>query len=128
WCLCVVVVVAGVLVVAGWAEVDEVAVLPPHPATATAAASAAASVSIAVSGVLFMGRAPVVARGLGGSPYQPFAAPIAGGRALVSVETTASPQVVQAPPSESRPGAASAWLLGVCCVAQFMVILDLSIV
>jgi EmrB/QacA subfamily drug resistance transporter len=126
-CLCVVVVVPGVLFVAGFA-VEVLAVLPPQPATATAAASAAASVSIAVSGVLFMGRAPVVARGSGGSPYQPFAAPIAVSRPLVSVETTASPRVAQAPPSESRPGSASAWLLVVCCVAQFMVILDLSIV
>ena len=29
---------------------------------------------------------------------------------------------------ESRPGSGSPWLLAVCCVAQFMVILDLSIV
>ena len=47
----------------------------------------------------------------------------------MSVETTAGPGVTQAPaapPSERRghPG----WLLAVCCVAQFMVILDLSIV
>jgi EmrB/QacA subfamily drug resistance transporter len=46
----------------------------------------------------------------------------------VSVETTASPEVVEAPPTESRPGSGSALLLAVCCVAQFMVILDLSIV
>ena len=47
----------------------------------------------------------------------------------MSVETMAGPGVTQAPaapPSERRghPG----WLLAVCCVAQFMVILDLSIV
>src|SRR5436305_7898269 len=47
----------------------------------------------------------------------------------MSVETMAGPGVRQAPaapPSERRghPG----WLLAVCCVAQFMVILDLSIV
>ncbi len=46
----------------------------------------------------------------------------------MSVEATASPGVAQTPPSESRQGSGSAWLLAVCCVAQFMVILDLSIV
>jgi EmrB/QacA subfamily drug resistance transporter len=129
-CLCVVVVglvVAGALLVAGFAE-GVLPVLPPHPATVPVAARAAASVSIAVSGVLFMGRAPIVARGLGGSPYQPFAAWIAAGRRVVSVETTASPVVVEAPPADSRQSSGSAWLLAVCCVAQFMVILDLSIV
>jgi hypothetical protein len=50
-------------------EVVELPPLPPHPATATVAASVATSVSMAVSGVLFMGRAPVV-EGLGGPPYQ----------------------------------------------------------
>ncbi len=40
-------------------------------------ARAATSVSMAVSGVLLIGRAPIVARGLGRSPYQAFAAPIA---------------------------------------------------
>jgi hypothetical protein len=72
----VVVVLVGVLLVVGVAE--EVAPpLPPQPATARVAAMAATSVSIAVSGVFFMGRAPVVARGLGDSPYQRFATPIA---------------------------------------------------
>jgi len=70
----VVVVVVGVLLVVGLAE-EELAALPPHPPTATLVARAATSVSMAAGGVLFMGRAPVVARGLGGSPYQPFAAP-----------------------------------------------------
>ena len=48
----------------------------------------------------------------------------------MSAETTASPGVTQAPPAEteSKQGPGSAWLLVVCCVAQFMVILDLSIV
>ena len=46
----------------------------------------------------------------------------------MSVEATASPGVAEAPPAESRQGSGSAWLLAVCCVAQFMVILDLSIV
>jgi EmrB/QacA subfamily drug resistance transporter len=46
----------------------------------------------------------------------------------MSVETTASPVAVQTPPAESRRAPGSGWLLAVCCVAQFMVILDLSIV
>jgi EmrB/QacA subfamily drug resistance transporter len=46
----------------------------------------------------------------------------------VSAEATASPGVAEAHPAESRQGSGSAWLLAVCCVAQFMVILDLSIV
>jgi EmrB/QacA subfamily drug resistance transporter len=47
----------------------------------------------------------------------------------MSVETTASLRVTQAPAAESKRGSSgSAWLLTVCCVAQFMVILDLSIV
>jgi EmrB/QacA subfamily drug resistance transporter len=46
----------------------------------------------------------------------------------MNVETTASPRVTQAPQAESDQGSGSAWLLAVCCVAQFMVILDLSIV
>jgi EmrB/QacA subfamily drug resistance transporter len=46
----------------------------------------------------------------------------------MSVEATASPGVTETPPEESKQGSASAWLLAVCCVAQFMVILDLSIV
>ena len=45
----------------------------------------------------------------------------------MSAETTASPGP-QTPPAESKQGSGSAWLLAVCCVAQFMVILDLSIV
>jgi EmrB/QacA subfamily drug resistance transporter len=47
----------------------------------------------------------------------------------MSVETTAPPAAAApAPHPESPRRAASPWLLGVCCVAQFMVILDLSIV
>ena len=89
--------VVGVLVlvdVAGvvW-ELLVVLDLPPHPATAKVLARTAASVRMAVSGVLFMGRAPVVLAGSGAHPTR-----------------------------------RSTWLLVVCCVAQFMVILDLSIV
>jgi EmrB/QacA subfamily drug resistance transporter len=48
----------------------------------------------------------------------------------MSAETTANPRVTATPPAEteSRQGSGSPWLLAVCCVAQFMVILDLSIV
>ena len=41
---------------------------------------------------------------------------------------TTSPQVTEAPVAAREPGSPSSWLLVVCCVAQFMVILDLSIV
>src|SRR5712691_11423407 len=47
----------------------------------------------------------------------------------MSVEATARPGVASpAPRPESARRDVSPWLLGVCCVAQFMVILDLSIV
>jgi EmrB/QacA subfamily drug resistance transporter len=46
----------------------------------------------------------------------------------MSVETTAGPGVIETRPADSKQGSGSAWLLAVCCVAQFMVILDLSIV
>jgi EmrB/QacA subfamily drug resistance transporter len=120
------VLVAGVLPVVGVAV--ELPDLPPQPATARVLARTAASVRIAVSGVLFMGRAPVVVCGLGRSPYQSSATSIAVGEAPVSTEATVSPEVARSPPRESERGSGSAWLLAVCCVAQFMVILDLSIV
>ncbi len=126
--LCLWAVVVGVLLVAGLADEEELVALLPQPAIATVAARAAARASIALSGVLFMGRAPILARGLGGSPYQPLAVPNAAARAVVSVEAKAPPGAVEPVPSERAPGSASRWLLVVCCVAQFMVILDLSIV
>src|SRR6267142_2373623 len=46
----------------------------------------------------------------------------------MSVEATATPRSTEALPAKSQHGSGSAWLLAVCCVAQFMVILDLSIV
>ena len=46
----------------------------------------------------------------------------------MSVETTASVGVTQAPAANSGHSSRSMWLLVVCCAAQFMVILDLSIV
>jgi EmrB/QacA subfamily drug resistance transporter len=127
--LCVVgavfVVVAGVLLLLAGVVVDELAVLPPHPDTATVVARTATSVSIAVSGVLCMGRAPILARRLGGAPYQP----VMAGRAIMSAEATARPAGSETTPAETgRDSSGAPWLLIVCCVAQFMVILDLSIV
>ena len=46
----------------------------------------------------------------------------------MSVETPASAGAVEAPAPASGESLPSRWLLVVCCVAQFMVILDLSIV
>jgi hypothetical protein len=51
-------------------EDEELPPLPPHPAITSVVARTATRASIAVSGVLLMGGAPIVARGLGGSPYQ----------------------------------------------------------
>ncbi|HEY4812469.1 MAG TPA: MFS transporter [Solirubrobacteraceae bacterium] len=46
----------------------------------------------------------------------------------MSVEATVSPGAGEMPPAERKLGSGGTWLLVVCCVAQFMVILDLSIV
>jgi hypothetical protein len=66
----VVVVVPGVeLVLVAGLDVDvEEPDLPPHAESAALLASRAAIVSMAVRGVLFMGRAPFPAPGLGRSP------------------------------------------------------------
>jgi hypothetical protein len=79
-CFFVVVVLVGVFELVGvvLVEDEEDELLEPHPATATVLASTASAVRMAVSGVLLMGRAPIVARGLGGSPYQALATPLAG--------------------------------------------------
>jgi len=93
-----------------------------------------ASVSMTVRGSLLIGgarafsRAPSSARVRGGPPYQAPPAPAAGARQGVSVETRATPRVPETPPVESPRGFGLNWLLAVCCVAQFMVILDLSII
>ena len=100
--------------------------MPPQPATATLLASTAVVVSMAISGVLLMGRAPIVARVLSDPHYQAPLAPIARAGGRMSVETRATPGAADAAAAERREG--SRWLLAVCCVAQFMVILDLSIV
>jgi hypothetical protein len=77
-CLWVVVVLVGVVLDVVVLEVDvvfEEEELLPHAATATVHARRASSVSMAVSGVLLMGRAPVVDPRLGGPPYQAPAKP-----------------------------------------------------
>ncbi len=122
-CLWVVVVV----VLAGDFE-EELPDFPPQPATATVLASVARSVSMAVSGAFLMGRAPILARVLGGPAYQPpFREPAAGG-GFVSVEAAPRPAVTEPPVAGRGRGSRPGLLLAVCCVAQFMVILDLSIV
>ena len=46
----------------------------------------------------------------------------------MSIEAPPSPHARESPEGGGESGSGSAWLLAVCCVAQFMVILDLSIV
>ena len=46
----------------------------------------------------------------------------------MSVEAAVRPGAAKAPVAEGGQSSGSPWLLAVCCVAQFMVILDLSIV
>src|SRR2546429_9827187 len=46
----------------------------------------------------------------------------------MSVQVRDTPAAPQTPAAEPRRGPHTGWLLGVCCMAQFMVILDLSIV
>jgi EmrB/QacA subfamily drug resistance transporter len=46
----------------------------------------------------------------------------------MSAVTPASPEATVSPPVEREPRSRMGWLLAVCCAAQFMVILDLSIV
>jgi hypothetical protein len=96
-CLCVVVVVvgvvvAGVLLVVGVAlVVDEDELLLPHPDTAAVLARTATVVSMAVSEVLLMGRAPDLARGFERSPYQSLAMPFAAGFAPAIAGGTGPP-------------------------------------
>ena len=52
----------------------------------------------------------------------------AGDQTNLSVEEAKAPRITEAPPTGRSFGPRSAWILVVCCVAQFMVILDLSIV
>jgi EmrB/QacA subfamily drug resistance transporter len=46
----------------------------------------------------------------------------------MSAVAPASPGTAASPPVEREPSSRAGWLLAVCCAAQFMVILDLSIV
>jgi EmrB/QacA subfamily drug resistance transporter len=131
----VVVVPVGVLLLVGVELVEEDEELLPHPATAKVLASTARAVRMAVSGVLLMGRAPIVARRLGGPPYQApatriaaWARPSRAARTGMSVEAKVAPAAPAVDAAQDGPGTRARWLLAVCCVAQFMVILDLSIV
>jgi EmrB/QacA subfamily drug resistance transporter len=64
-----------------------------------------------------------------GEPVTVGAVAVAGAdRADVSLVDPASPEVSDPHQPGRRRGLHSGWLLAVCCVAQFMVILDLSIV
>jgi len=111
--LVVVVLVLGSLVVPLWEELPD---LPPHPAIATVAATAATGVSMAVSSVrLLMGLTSDRARK-------------ARAGTLPGVSSRRSTPDDRSHLPRRRLGSPEAWLLGVCCVAQFMVILDLSIV
>jgi EmrB/QacA subfamily drug resistance transporter len=84
--------------------------LPPQPAIPTAAAATTASVSMAASGLRLVGRA-FIRR----SPYQ-------------ARMSTLAPTLPLANAGGAQPDKRLGWLLAVCCAAQFMVILDLSIV
>ncbi len=122
------VVVVAVLVVAPLVPVDEL--LPPHAASvraiatiASSASTAGASVSMAASGARLTGRSSVVARPIERPPYQAAAAP----NAPMSMATPTRPGPLTRP-AGGRLRSREGWLLAVCCGAQFMVILDLSIV
>ncbi len=96
--------------------------LPPHAVSEELASTTASTVSMAASAVRLLGSL-VVIRGIGRSPYQ-------ASRALnapMSVRAPGRPEEPQ-PQGEERRLGSGGWLLAVCCVAQFMVILDLSIV
>ncbi len=120
--------VVGVVVGLGEEVVPVEELSPPQATITKVIESAARSVSMAVSGNLRIGRAPVVARGIGSPPYQAPAAPPFASLAPMSVETAATTRAPQPPPEKAARASSSPWLLAVCCVAQFMVILDLSIV
>ncbi len=138
-------------------DVELLVVLPPHPATAKVAARTASSVSMAASDVSFIGPPLLVAHEVRRPPYQaltrspecaqgkrswnrtsrtdssPASQPnnlpsTFPGAQNMSTVAPANPQTTDSQPSKRRLGSREAWLLGVCCVAQFMVILDLSIV
>jgi EmrB/QacA subfamily drug resistance transporter len=120
--------VVPLLVVPLVVPLDEL--LPPHAAsvrasstTASNASAAAGSVSMAARGVRLIDRPPVLARGIERPPYQAPTAP----NAAMSTTTPTLPDP-PAPPTGGRLRSRESWLLAVCCGAQFMVILDLSIV
>ena len=100
-------------------DVDELD-LPPQPPTATPVVATAASVSMAASALRIAGL-PVPF--IGCPPYQAHHA-----QPRVSAVAPIPPGVVE--PTAAEPGRErrTGLLLAVCCAAQFMVILDLSIV
>ena len=143
---------AGVELPVGFDEALEP--LPPQPAIATVAAAAASAVSMAVSVVRLIRRAPILALSPLRRSTLPARFPVPAGllRAVrdslvqavrlrthgrvppvgedrMSVATPPSRQGAQpGGPEGSGSNRHMKWLLAVCCVAQFMVILDLSIV
>jgi EmrB/QacA subfamily drug resistance transporter len=140
--------VVVVLVVEPFVDVlsEELPALPPHPAIAAAAATAASGASMAAGCVRFLtgwtllvARRPRRAHYQGGLPWLRGRIAVADAAtdpagAHATLKPPASPATIESPARDSRhadegrPGSRSAWLLAVCCVAQFMVILDLSIV
>ena len=94
-CVVVVGVVVGVLVV-------EELLFPPQAASTKVLASAARSVSMAVSGNLRIGRAPIVARGLGRPPYQAPPAPPAARTRCDERRDRRHPEGAGAAPGERR--------------------------
>ena len=83
---------------------------------------------MAVSGVLFMvGRSLLVSRLLG-APTLPAACLCRLCKRRAGRSSAPAAEAPSAPAAPVRSSSRSRWLLVVCCVAQFMVILDLSIV
>jgi len=80
---------------------------------------------MAASGFRVIGLAPI-----GRPPYQALSAPARAGRSALLVSTVAPTPAGVAEPTPAKPehGQRMGLLLAVCCAAQFMVILDLSIV
>jgi EmrB/QacA subfamily drug resistance transporter len=92
--------------------------LPPHPASTSATAAAANRLRVATNSVRRIDRTlPTGDRAIAANEDE-----------NVSIEAPASPPANEPRPPGRGLGSGSGWLLGVCCVAQFMVILDLSIV
>src|ERR1700757_2502406 len=85
----------------------------------------AASVSMAASGFRLIGVDPIER-----PPYQALRAPCGADRPLLHMSAVAPTPATVAEQDQAEPerGQRMGLLLAVCCAAQFMVILDLSIV